>query len=127
GAHGKVAVIGAEKMSAILDYTDRNTCILFGDGAAAAIIEPSDDPSIGVIDHVLYADGSGGKSLHMKAGGSLNPASHETVNNRMHYVYQDGKSVFKVAVLGMAESAALIMERNNLTAKDIAYLVPHQA
>ncbi|MFI5251509.1 MAG: beta-ketoacyl-ACP synthase III [Bacteroidota bacterium] len=127
GAHKKVIVVGADKMSSILDYTDRNTCILFGDGAGAVLLEPSDDPGIGVLDHVLYCDGSGGKYLNMKGGGSLNPPTHETVDAKMHSVYQDGKAVFKVAVIGMADASAEIMTRNNLEASDIAYLVPHQA
>jgi len=127
GAHKKVLVIGADKMSSILDYTDRNTCILFGDGAGAVLLEPTEDPGNGIIDHVLYSDGSGGEFLYMKGGGSLNPPTHETVDKKMHYVYQDGKAVFKVAVYGMAEASAEIMARNNLTGKDIAYLVPHQA
>ncbi|MBI4548583.1 MAG: ketoacyl-ACP synthase III [Ignavibacteriae bacterium] len=127
GAYKKVAVIGADKMSAITDYTDRNTCILFGDAGAAVLIEPSDDPTIGILDHVLYADGSGGCYLYMKGGGSLYPATYETVENKMHYLYQDGKSVFKVAVIGMADVSEEIMKRNNLTANDVDYLVPHQA
>lgn len=127
GAHKKVLVIGADKMSSILDYTDRNTCILFGDGAGAVLLEPSEDPSYGIIDNVLYSDGSGGNFLYMKGGGSLNPATHETVDKKMHYVYQDGKAVFKVAVYGMAEASAEIMARNNLKGDDVAYLVPHQA
>jgi len=127
GAYRKVAVIGADKMSAITDYTDRNTCILFGDAGAAVLLEPSDDPNIGIIDHVLYADGSGGSYLYMKGGGSLYPATYETVENGMHYLYQDGKSVFKVAVIGMADVSEEIMKRNNLTSDDIDYLVPHQA
>ncbi len=127
GTHKKVLVIGADKMSAIIDYTDRNTCILFGDAAAAVLLEPSNDPAVGVLDSVLYSDGSGGKFLFQKGGGSLNPASHETIDKKMHYVYQDGKSVFKVAVVGMADASAEIMRRNNLTSDDVAYLVPHQA
>jgi 3-oxoacyl-[acyl-carrier-protein] synthase-3 len=127
GAHKKVLVIGADKMSAITDYTDRNNCILFGDAGAAVLLEPSDDPNLGVIDQRLYCDGSGGKFLHMKGGGSLNPPTHETVDQKMHYIFQDGKSVFKVAVIGMADVSAEIMQRNNLTGDDVDYLVPHQA
>jgi 3-oxoacyl-[acyl-carrier-protein] synthase III len=127
GVHKKVIVVGADKMSSITDYTDRNNCILFGDGAAAVLLEPSDDPTLGVLDHRLYCDGSGGSALHMKGGGSLHPPSHETVENKMHYIYQDGKSVFKVAVIGMADVSAEIMKRNDLTDKDVDYLVPHQA
>jgi 3-oxoacyl-[acyl-carrier-protein] synthase-3 len=127
GAYKKVVVVGADKMISILDYTDRNTCILFGDAAAAVLLEPGVDPALGVIDQVLYSDGSGGKFLFMKGGGSLNPATHETVDKKMHYVFQDGKSVFKVAVLGMADASVEILRRNNLTGKDVDYLVPHQA
>lgn len=127
GMHKKVVVVGADKMSSILDYTDRNTAILFGDGGAAVLLEPSDDPSIGILDQKLYSDGSGGCFLYMKGGGSLNPPTHETVDKKMHYLFQDGKSVFKVAVNGMADVSAEIMKRNNLTAADVDYLVPHQA
>jgi 3-oxoacyl-[acyl-carrier-protein] synthase-3 len=127
GAYSKVLVVGGDKMSSIVDYTDRNNCILFGDAAGAVLLEPSDDPAYGLLDHKLYCDGSGGAYLYMKGGGSLHPASHETVDKRMHFIYQDGKAVFKVAVIGMAEVSAEIMERNNLTADDIAWLVPHQA
>ncbi len=127
GQYKKVVVVGAEKMSSILDYTDRNTCLLFGDGAAAVLLEPSEDLSIGVQDSILRTDGSGKDALFMKAGGSLHPSSHETVDNREHFVYQDGKAVFKVAVKGMADISVEIMEKNGLKSEDIAYLVPHQA
>lgn len=127
GAYKKVLVVGADKMSSILDYTDRNTCILFGDGAGAVLLEPSEDETVGVIDHKLYSDGSGGDFLYMKGGGSLNPPSHETVDKKLHYIYQDGKSVFKVAVVGMADVSAEILKRNNLTGADVDWLVPHQA
>ncbi|OGU18944.1 MAG: 3-oxoacyl-ACP synthase [Ignavibacteria bacterium GWA2_55_25] len=127
GAYSKVLVVGADKMSSILDYTDRNTCILFGDGGAAVLLEPSEGPEFGIIDHRLYADGSGGAYLYMKGGGSLNPATRETVDKRMHYIYQDGKSVFKGAIKGMADVSLEVIERNNLTGQDIAWLVPHQA
>ena len=127
GTHKKVLVIGADKMSAITDYTDRNTCILFGDAAGAVLLEPSGDPTLGIIDHALYTDGSGGPYLYMKGGGSLHPPSHETVDKKMHYVFQDGKAVFKVAVVGMADVSEEVMKRNNLTGKDVDYLVPHQA
>jgi len=123
----KVLVIGADKMSAITDYTDRNTCILFGDGASAVLLEPSMDKSIGLQDYILRIDGSGQESLYMKGGGSLNPSTHETVDKKMHYVYQDGKAVFKVAVKGMADVSYELMNKNNLKSDDIAYLVPHQA
>ncbi|HYM19449.1 MAG TPA: beta-ketoacyl-ACP synthase III [Candidatus Kapabacteria bacterium] len=122
----RVLVVGADKMSAITDYEDRNTCILFGDGAGVVLLEAVDE-EYGIIDSILRVDGSGGEHLHMKAGGSLNPPSQETVDNKWHYVYQDGKTVFKSAVIGMAEVSAEIVERNGLTADDIAYLVPHQA
>lgn len=127
GAANKVVVVGADKMSSITDYTDRNTCILFGDAGGAVLLEPSDDMSEGVLDHRLYCDGSGGAYLHMKGGGSLNPPTHETVDKRMHYIFQDGKAVFKVAVKGMADVSAEIMERNNLKSEDVSWLVPHQA
>jgi 3-oxoacyl-[acyl-carrier-protein] synthase-3 len=127
GAYKKVLVVGADKMSAILDYSDRNTCILFGDGAGAVLLEPSEDESVGVMDHKLYSDGTGGDFLYMKGGGSLNPPSHQTVDDKLHYIYQDGKSVFKVAVMGMADVSAEILERNNLTGADVDWLVPHQA
>ncbi len=126
GRYKKVIVVGADKMSSITDYTDRTTCTLFGDAAGAVLLEPSagDD---GIIDHLFHTDGSGMKYLHMKAGGSVKPASHETVDAREHFVYQEGQSVFKFAVVYMAEVAAAIMERNNLKPEDIAWLVPHQA
>lgn len=127
GRYKKVLVIGADKMSSIVDYTDRNTCILFGDGASAVLLEPTEDTQFGVIDSVLHIDGSGKDALNMKAGGSLLPASHETVDKRFHYIYQDGKAVFKVAVKGMADVSVEIMQRNNLNSDDVAYLVPHQA
>lgn len=127
GTYKKVVVVGADKMSSILDYTDRNTCILFGDAGAAVLLEPSSDPNLGVIDHKLYSDGSGGNFLYMKGGGSLNPPSPETIANKMHYIYQDGKAVFKVAVVGMADVSEEILKRNNLTGADVDWLVPHQA
>jgi 3-oxoacyl-[acyl-carrier-protein] synthase-3 len=126
GAAKRVLIVGADKMSSILDYQDRNTCILFGDGAGVVLLEPVDE-EYGIIDSIQHIDGRGGEHLHMKAGGSLNPPSQETVDNKWHYVYQDGKTVFKSAVIGMAEVSAEIVERNGLTADDIAYLVPHQA
>jgi 3-oxoacyl-[acyl-carrier-protein] synthase-3 len=127
GAYKKVVVVGADKMTSITDYTDRNNCILFGDAGGAVLLEPSDDPDVGILDHVFYVDGSGAEYLYMKGGGSLNPPTHETVDKKMHYIYQDGKAVFKVAVIGMADVSAEIMKRNNLTGKDVDYLVPHQA
>jgi 3-oxoacyl-[acyl-carrier-protein] synthase-3 len=122
----KVIVVGADKMSAITDYTDRNTCILFGDASGAVLLEPNTE-GYGVLDSILKSDGSGRQYLHMKAGGSLKPPSIETVTAREHYAYQEGKAVFKFAVVGMADVSAQILERNNLTADDIAWLVPHQA
>jgi len=127
GQYKKVMVIGADKMSAITDYTDRNNCILFGDGGAAVLLEPTDDKSLGLQDYILRVDGSGEDALHMRGGGSLNPPSHETVDKKMHYIYQDGKTVFKVAVKGMADVSVELMQKNNLKSEDIAYLVPHQA
>jgi len=126
GRYKKVIVVGTDKMSAIIDYTDRNTCVIFGDGAGAVLLEPSEDET-GVLDSVLKSDGSGAAFLHMKAGGSLKPASIETVTAREHYAYQEGKTVFKFAVVGMADVSAEIMERNHLKPEDIAWLVPHQA
>jgi len=126
GKYKKVVVVGADKMSSIIDYTDRNTCIIFGDGCGAVLLEPNEE-GMGIIDSVLKIDGQGRHYLHQKAGGSLKPPSHETIDAREHFVYQDGKTVFKFAVKGMADVSAQIMERNQLTADDIAWLVPHQA
>lgn len=126
GCYKKVVVVGADKMSSIIDYQDRNTCIIFGDGCGAVLLEP-DQNGFGILDFVLKADGSGRAFLHMKAGGSVKPASIDTVLNKEHYVYQEGKTVFKFAVTQMAEVSVEIMERNNLAADDIAFLVPHQA
>lgn len=127
GQYKKVLVIGADKMSSIVDYTDRNNCILFGDAGAALLLEPSEDLSLGLQDSFLRIDGTGKDKLYMSGGGSLNPSSHETVDKKMHYIFQDGKAVFKVAVKGMADVSYELMQKNNLTADDIAYLVPHQA
>jgi 3-oxoacyl-[acyl-carrier-protein] synthase III len=127
GAYKKVLVIGADKMSAITDYTDRNTCILFGDAGSAVLLEPTEDKSLGIQDSILRIDGSGQEALYMLGGGSLNPPTHETVDKKMHYIYQDGKAVFKVAVKGMADVSYEIMQKHNLKAEDVAYLVPHQA
>lgn len=127
GAYSKVLVIGADTMSSIVDYTDRNTCVLFGDAAAAVLLEPTSHPSAGIIDTILQCDGSGEEFLCMRGGGSLNPPSHETVDGKMHYIYQDGKNVFKVAVIKMADVSAEIMEKHGLKGEDIAWLVPHQA
>jgi 3-oxoacyl-[acyl-carrier-protein] synthase-3 len=126
GRYKKVVVVGADKMSSIIDYTDRSTCIIFGDGAGAVLLEPNQD-GFGVIDSILHTDGSGRHFLHQKAGGSIKPASAETVAAREHYVFQDGQPVFKAAVKGMSDVSAAIMERNQLKADDIQWLVPHQA
>lgn len=126
GHYKKVIVVGADKMSSITDYTDRTTCTLFGDAAGAVLLEPSKDET-GIIDHIFRTDGSGKKYLHIKAGGSVRPASYETIDNKEHFIYQEGQSVFKFAVSNMADIAAEIMEKNNLKSEDISWLVPHQA
>jgi len=126
GRYKKVLLIGADKMSSIIDYTDRTTCIIFGDGAGAALFEPNEE-GLGLQDEYLRSDGIGRQFLKIEAGGSILPASEETVRKKQHYVYQDGKSVFKFAVSNMADVSALIMERNNLTHEDVHWLVPHQA
>jgi len=127
GLYKKVIVVGSDKMTSITDYTDRNTCVLFGDASAAVLLEPSSDPAYGIHDAILRMDGNGEDALHMRGGGSLNPPSHETVDKKMHYIYQDGKTVFKSAVKSMADISYEIMQKNKLTGDDIAYLVPHQA
>jgi len=126
GRYKKVIVVGADKMSSITDYTDRTTCPLFGDAAGAVLLEPTTE-DYGVMDHILKVDGSGRKYLHMKAGGSVKPPSHETIEAKEHYIYQEGQAVFKFAVSNMADVAEEIMQRNNLKPEDIAFLVPHQA
>ena len=126
GRYKKVIVVGVDKMSSIIDYTDRATCILFGDGAGAILLEPSID-GLGFQDAILKSDGSGGKYLNLKAGGSLKPASIETVMAKEHFAFQDGQPVFKFAVKGMADVSAELLEKNHLTGEDIAWLVPHQA
>ncbi|MFT3846921.1 MAG: beta-ketoacyl-ACP synthase III [Lacibacter sp.] len=126
GRYKNVVVVGADKMSAIIDYTDRNTCVLFGDGAACVFLEPNEE-GYGIKDSILRTDGAGRNFLHMKAGGSLKPASIETVTNKEHFAYQEGQQVFKFAVKGMADVSAELMEKNNLKGEDIAWLVPHQA
>ena len=126
GKYQNVVVIGADTMSSIIDYTDRNTCIIFGDGAGGVLLEPSENDN-GVLDSILCADGSGEKYLTVPAGGSLNPASKDTVNKRMHYVYQDGKTVFKFAVKNMADVSKKILDNNNITGEDIKLFIPHQA
>lgn len=126
GKHKKVLVVGGDKMSSIINYKDRATCIIFGDGCGAVLLEPNEEGN-GLVDAVLKSDGSGRPYLNIPAGGSLNPASHETVDANMHYAYQEGKTVFKFAVTNMADVAAEIMERNDLTADTVQWLVPHQA
>jgi 3-oxoacyl-[acyl-carrier-protein] synthase-3 len=127
GAHSKVMVIGADTMSSILDYTDRSTCILFGDGAGAVLIEPVEDGELGLLDYVHEIDGSGGNSLYMPAGGSLHPPTAETIANKMHYVHQDGQAVYKYAVRKMAEATEKVLARNGLVGGDLGCFIPHQA
>jgi len=126
GQYKKVIVVGADKISSIIDYTDRATCVIFGDGGGAVLLEPNTD-GYGILDSILRTDGSGRAHLHQKAGGSLKPASAETVAAKEHYVYQEGQTVFKFAVTNMADVSAEIMERNHLTSDDVAWLIPHQA
>ncbi len=126
GRYKKIVIVGVDKMSSIVDYSDRTTCIIFGDGAGAVLLEPNDE-DLGILDSLLKSDGSGSKFLQMKAGGSVKPSTVETVLAKEHFVYQEGQSVFKFAVKGMADVSYELMERNNLTADDIAWLVPHQA
>jgi 3-oxoacyl-[acyl-carrier-protein] synthase-3 len=126
GHYKKVIILGADKMSAIVDYTDRTTCPLFGDGAACVLLEPTTE-DYGVMDSMLYADGSGAPHLHMKAGGSLRPATHETVDRRQHFVFQEGQTVFKFAVSKMADVSVEMMKRHNIKPEELAWLVPHQA
>lgn len=126
GKYKKVIVVGVDKMSSIIDYTDRNTCIIFGDGCGVVLMEPNTE-GYGLQDAILHVDGAGAVHLHQKGGGSLNPPTEETVKNKWHYVYQEGQYVFKAAVKGMADVSYEIMERNNLKSEDVAWLVPHQA
>lgn len=126
GSYKKVVVVGADKMSSIVDYTDRTTCILFGDAGGAVLIEPTTE-DVGFIDSKMYTDGIGRPYLYQKSGGSVSPPTHETIDAKEHYIFQEGQSVFKFAVKGMADVSAEILERNNLTGDDVAYLVPHQA
>ncbi len=126
GKYKKVVVVGADKMSSIVDYSDRTTCIIFGDGAGAVMLEPTTE-EVGIMDSILRSDGSGEKHLHQKAGGSRKPASQETVMNGEHFVYQEGSAVFKFAVTNMADVSAEILEKNGLTGDDVSWLVPHQA
>ena len=127
GRFRKVLVIGSDVMSSIIDYEDRNTCVLFGDAAGAVLLEPSPEAGYGILDFIQRIDGAGGEFLHMKAGGSLKPASLETVQNKEHYVHQEGRQVFKFAVTEMANVSAQILEKNGLTGKDVTLFVPHQA
>ncbi|MFD2742643.1 MULTISPECIES: beta-ketoacyl-ACP synthase III [Sphingobacterium] len=126
GKHTKVLVVGADKMSSIVNYEDRNTCILFGDGCGCVLLEP-DTEGYGLQDSILKTDGAGAEFLNLKGGGSLNPASHETVDAKMHFAHQEGRSVFKFAVTNMADVVAEIMEKNQLQSEDISWLAPHQA
>jgi len=126
GRYKKVILVGADKMSSITDYTDRTTCALFGDAAGAILLEPTTE-DFGIMDHLFHTDGSGRQYLHMKAGGSERPASHQTVDAKEHFVYQEGQTVFKFAVSHMADVAVDVMKRNNLESEDVAWLVPHQA
>lgn len=126
GSHKKVVVVGCDKMSSIVDYTDRTTCIIFGDGGGAVLLEPNYE-GLGILDSIMKSDGSGRAFLHQKAGGSVKPASFQTVTDKEHFVYQEGKSVFKFAVTNMADVSYEVMKRNNLTGSDVAWLVPHQA
>jgi 3-oxoacyl-[acyl-carrier-protein] synthase-3 len=126
GKHKKVLVVGGDKMSSIINYEDRTTCIIFGDGCGCVLLEPSEE-GLGVQDSILRSDGAGGKFLGMKAGGSVRPASYESIDAKEHFAHQEGQTVFKFAVTNMADVAAEIMERNSLTADDVAWLVPHQA
>jgi 3-oxoacyl-[acyl-carrier-protein] synthase-3 len=127
GAQKKVLVIGSDANTRMTDYTDRATCVIFGDGAGAVLIEPAEEGEIGFIDYVHEIDGAGGVSLNLKAGGSLNPASHETVDKKMHYIYQDGQAVYKFAVRKMAEATTKLLERNGVTGADLGCFIPHQA
>jgi 3-oxoacyl-[acyl-carrier-protein] synthase III len=127
GVYRKVVVIGADVMSSIIDFEDRATCVLFGDGAGAVLLEPTEEENVGVVDFILGSDGGGGKHLFMPAGGSRHPASHETVDKKMHYVHQDGRTVYKFAVRLMAETAEQVLQRNGYSPSDVNLYVPHQA
>jgi len=127
GAHKRVMVIGSDVMSSIIDYTDRATCVIFGDGSGAVLLEPADDPSLGIIDFLHEVDGSGACSLYMPGGGSLNPSTHQTVEQKMHFVHQDGQAVFKFAVRKQAEICERLLQRNGLKGSDIDAFIPHQA
>lgn len=127
GRHQTVLVIGADKMSAIIDYDDRNTCVIFGDGGGAVLLERSDDGKSGIDDYELHLDGAGAKYLYVSGGGSLHPPTHETVDQKMHYVHQDGRVVFKQAISGMADVSGRLLERNGVSAETVKLLIPHQA
>jgi len=127
GAHKKVLVCGADANTRMTDYTDRTTCVLFGDGGGAVLIEPAEEGEIGFIDFINEIDGAGGVSLNMPGGGSLNPASHETVDKKMHYIHQDGPAVYKFAVRKMAEATGALLERNGIKGSDLGCFIPHQA
>jgi len=127
GTFKKIIVVGADKMSSIIDYTNRETCVIFGDAATAVLLEPSTDPNVGIIDSILRTDGYGRTHLHQKAGGSCKPASHETIDAKEHFVYQEGQAVFKAAVSNMADTAVEIMKKNGLNNDNISWLIPHQA
>ena len=127
GAHKKVLVCGADANTRMTDYTDRTTCVLFGDGGGAVLLEPAAEGEIGFIDYVNEIDGSGGAALNLKGGGSLNPSTHETVDKKMHYIYQDGPAVYKFAVRKMAEATTKVLERNGITGADLGCFIPHQA
>jgi 3-oxoacyl-[acyl-carrier-protein] synthase-3 len=127
GAHKKVLVCGADANTRMTDYTDRTTCVLFGDGGGAVLLEPAEEGEIGFIDYVYEVDGSGGVSLYMPGGGSLNPSTHETVDKKMHYIHQDGPAVYKFAVRKMAETTTKVLERNGVTGADLGCFIPHQA
>jgi 3-oxoacyl-[acyl-carrier-protein] synthase III len=127
GVHSKVLVIGADTMSSIIDYTDRTTCVIFGDGAGAVLVEPTQEGEVGLIDFCHEIDGSGACALNMPAGGSLHPASPETIAARMHYVHQDGQAVYKYAVRKMVETSSKLLQANNIEASDLGCFIPHQA
>jgi 3-oxoacyl-[acyl-carrier-protein] synthase-3 len=127
GRHKTVLVIGADKMSAIIDYEDRNTCVIFGDGGGAVLLEPAADGKTGIDDYELHLDGEGAKYLYLTAGGSLHPATHETIDQKLHYVHQDGRVVFKQAISGMADVSGRLLERNGVSSEEIKLLIPHQA
>jgi 3-oxoacyl-[acyl-carrier-protein] synthase-3 len=127
GRYKKVLVVGTDKMSSITDYTDRNTCVLFGDAAGAVVLERTKQAKTGIIDYILKSDGSGQNFLYMKGGGSLYPSTHETIEKKMHYIYQDGRTVFKFAVTGMADVTEEIVKKNHIQPSEVKLFIPHQA